>query len=135
VSRNSYGPHCDNLQPIPFTTARNRFLSSATPRPFLSPLVLVLLSTTGIRFAAAQSAAKPEAVGLSSERLERIAAVVQRSVDKGEIAGAVTLVARHGQGVWLRATGNQDRENSKPMRTDSIFRICSMTKPLRLWAS
>jgi CubicO group peptidase (beta-lactamase class C family) len=32
--------------------------------------------------------------------------------------------------IWLRANGKQDRENSKPMRTDSIFRICSMTKPI-----
>ncbi len=79
---------------------------------------------------AQQSSAKPEAVGLSSTRLERIAATVQASVDKGEIAGAVTLIARHGQVVWLHATGNQDRENSKPMRPDSIFRICSMTKPI-----
>ena len=79
---------------------------------------------------AAGQDAKPESVGLSSERLNRIATVVQGSVDRGEIAGAVTLVSRHGHLVWLRAAGKQDRENSKPMRTDSIFRICSMTKPI-----
>jgi CubicO group peptidase (beta-lactamase class C family) len=94
-------------------------------------VVLVALASMGVYHARAQQAtAKPESVGLSSLRLEKITTVVQGSVDRGEIAGAVTLVARHGQVIWLRATGKQDRENSKPMRTDSIFRICSMTKPL-----
>jgi CubicO group peptidase (beta-lactamase class C family) len=79
---------------------------------------------------AQESSAKPESVGLSSARLNRIERAVQDSVDRGEIAGAVTLVARHGHVVWLQATGKQDRENSKPMQTDSIFRICSMTKPI-----
>jgi CubicO group peptidase (beta-lactamase class C family) len=107
------------------------FPSLATPPRLVSVLALVLFATAGIHQSnAQQSSTKPETVGLSSTRLERIAATVQSSVDKGEIAGAVTLIARHGQVVWLHATGNQDRENSKPMRTDSIFRICSMTKPI-----
>jgi CubicO group peptidase (beta-lactamase class C family) len=100
-----------------------------TPR-FLSALLLALLVTPAQQAKGQQSTAKPESVGLSSARLQRIATTVQASVDKGEIAGAVTLVARHGQVVWLKATGNQDKENAKPMRTDSIFRICSMTKPI-----
>jgi CubicO group peptidase (beta-lactamase class C family) len=75
-------------------------------------------------------AAKPESVGLSSERLERIATAVQRSIDDKRIAGAVTLVARRGQIAWLKAQGMTDREAGKPMRTDAIFRICSMSKPL-----
>jgi CubicO group peptidase (beta-lactamase class C family) len=69
-------------------------------------------------------------VGLNPERLARIKAVVHGSVDRGEIAGAVTLVSRHGRVVWLNSAGYQDREDRKPMRTDSIFRICSMTKPI-----
>lgn len=75
-------------------------------------------------------AAKPESVGLSSERLERIATAVQRSIDDKRIAGAVTLVARRGQIAWLKAQGMMDREAGKPMRTDAIFRICSMSKAL-----
>jgi CubicO group peptidase (beta-lactamase class C family) len=74
--------------------------------------------------------ASPRLVGLNPDRMKEIGNVVQSSVDRGEIAGAVTLVARHGQVVWLNATGYQDRESHKPMRTDSIFRICSMTKPI-----
>jgi len=74
--------------------------------------------------------AKPESVGLSSERLERIAAAVDRSIADKRIAGAVTLVSRRGKVVWLRAQGMADREAAKPMQTDSIFRICSMTKAI-----
>jgi CubicO group peptidase (beta-lactamase class C family) len=76
------------------------------------------------------SSAKPESVGLSSERLDRIGAAVQRNIDQKRIAGAVTLVVRHGQIAWLKAQGMSDREAGKPMRTDSLFRICSMTKPI-----
>jgi CubicO group peptidase (beta-lactamase class C family) len=73
---------------------------------------------------------KPESVGLSSERLERIASAVQRGIDEKRIAGAVTLVARHGHVAWFKAQGMADREAGKPMRTDSMFRICSMSKPI-----
>jgi CubicO group peptidase (beta-lactamase class C family) len=74
--------------------------------------------------------AKPESVGLSSERLERIGAAVQRSIDEKRIAGAVTLVARRGSVAWFKGQGMADRENGKPMRPDAMFRICSMTKPI-----
>ena len=73
---------------------------------------------------------KPESVGLSSERLERIATAVQRSIDDKRIAGAVTLVSRRGKIAWLKAQGMMDREAGKAMQTDAIFRICSMSKPL-----
>jgi len=81
-------------------------------------------------FAQELPTAKPESVGLSSERLERIATMVQKSVDDQKIAGAVTLVARHGKIAWLKAQGMLDREAGKPMRTDAIFRICSMSKAI-----
>jgi CubicO group peptidase (beta-lactamase class C family) len=72
----------------------------------------------------------PEAVGLSSERLACIGATVERSIQRGSIAGAVTLVARKGRVAWLKAQGYMDREAGVPMRPDAIFRICSMTKPV-----
>ena len=74
--------------------------------------------------------AKPESVGLSSERLERIGAAVQRNIDDKRIAGAVSMVVRHGRVAWLKAQGMSDREAAKPMPTDAMFRICSMTKPI-----
>jgi CubicO group peptidase (beta-lactamase class C family) len=89
--------------------------------------ILILAAT-----AAAQElpTAKPESVGLSSERLERIGKTVQKDIDDKRIAGAVTLVLRHGQVAFFKAQGMQDREASKPMRPDTIFRICSMSKPI-----
>ena len=73
---------------------------------------------------------KPETVGLSPERLERIASTVQRGIDDKRIAGAVTLVSRRGHVAWFKAQGMADREAGKPMRPDTMFRICSMTKPI-----
>ncbi|MFL6351637.1 MAG: serine hydrolase domain-containing protein [Bryobacteraceae bacterium] len=106
-------------------------LRSITARISVLTFTVVLLATIAVHDALAQEqTTKPESVGFSSARLQRIGSVVQGSVERGEIAGAVTLVARHGQVVWLQASGKQDREASKPMRTDSIFRICSMTKPI-----
>lgn len=73
---------------------------------------------------------KPEGVGMSSERLERMTSSMQGVVDQGKFAGVVTLVARHGKVVHLDAVGKQDIEANEPMSTDSIFRIYSMTKPV-----
>jgi CubicO group peptidase (beta-lactamase class C family) len=78
----------------------------------------------------ASALAAPEDVGLSSERLERIGSVVEQSINEGRIAGAVALVARHGKIAYFKAFGMADREAKKPMRTDNIFRICSMSKPI-----
>ena len=92
--------------------------------------LLVMLSLAATAVAQDLASAKPETVGLSPERLERIATEVQRSIDDKRIAGAVTLVMRHGQMAWFKAQGMADREAGKPMRTDNMFRICSMTKPV-----
>jgi CubicO group peptidase (beta-lactamase class C family) len=73
---------------------------------------------------------KPENVGLSSDRLSRIDNAMQRHVDDKIIPGAVILIARHGKIAHLSAVGMQDVESKKPMKTDSIFRLHSMTKPL-----
>lgn len=77
-----------------------------------------------------QPVVKPETVGRSSERLERIGKTVQKDVDDKRIFGAVSLVIRYWQVAWFRAQGMSDREAGNPMRTDSIVRICSMTKPI-----
>jgi CubicO group peptidase (beta-lactamase class C family) len=72
----------------------------------------------------------PEEAGLSQQRLQRIHALMQRYIDSGDIAGSVTLVARRGHMVHLEAQGVMDMESKNPMRTDSIFRLASMTKPI-----
>jgi CubicO group peptidase (beta-lactamase class C family) len=72
----------------------------------------------------------PESVGMSSQRLDRIRVAMQRYVDRGEVPGVVTLVARRGQVVHLEAVGQRDVDDKTPMTTDTIFRIASMTKPI-----
>ena len=80
--------------------------------------------------AAAGPVAKPEDVGMSSERLRRIHDLVQRHIDAKSFSGAVTLVARNGRVAHLEAHGLMDLESKKPMATNGIFRIMSMTKPV-----
>src|ERR1017187_9589723 len=70
------------------------------------------------------------AAGMDSLRLARIPAKMKSYVDDGTAAGFVTIVVRHGHVASLEAVGYQDREAKIPMRTDTIFRIASMTKSL-----
>jgi len=73
---------------------------------------------------------KPEKVGFSSERLQKISEFTQRAVDEGRHAGFVTLVARHGKVVHFNAVGQHGIDSDKPMEKDALFRIFSMTKPV-----
>jgi CubicO group peptidase (beta-lactamase class C family) len=79
---------------------------------------------------AATPTARPEDVGLSFARLERVAQLMQHHIDAGTFAGSVTLVARNGRIAHLQALGLMDIESKRPMRTDTLFRIMSMTKPV-----
>src|SRR6202048_1912327 len=74
--------------------------------------------------------AKPEALGLSPLRLQRMSDAVKREIDKGTIPGATVMVARKGQIGWFDAPGAQSAAGSTPMAHNSIFRIFSMTKPI-----
>jgi CubicO group peptidase (beta-lactamase class C family) len=74
---------------------------------------------------------RPEEVGLSSERLERIDTHLKsRYIDPGKIAGALTLVYRGGEVAYQSPIGFMDRERGIPMADDTIFRIYSMSKPI-----
>jgi CubicO group peptidase (beta-lactamase class C family) len=74
--------------------------------------------------------AKPEQVGMSSERLARLPLGMRALVDQGRLAGVVTMVARHGKIVEFAATGKRDIAADAPMQRDDIFRIYSMSKPI-----
>lgn len=74
--------------------------------------------------------ARPEEVGLSSERLARIGGWMKAEVDARRIPGAVVMVARNGKLAYYEAVGQQDPARPDAMSRDSIFRIYSMTKPL-----
>ena len=80
--------------------------------------------------AGALTSAKPEDVGLSSERLGRIHDAVQRHIEAGSISGAVTLVARNGKIAHFEAHGLMDIESKRAMQKDAVFRLASMSKPV-----
>jgi CubicO group peptidase (beta-lactamase class C family) len=67
---------------------------------------------------------------MSSERLRRLDQMIQRRVDGGDIAGAVTIVARKAKIVHFEAFGVRELDSKQPMTKDTIFRIASMTKPV-----
>jgi CubicO group peptidase (beta-lactamase class C family) len=71
-----------------------------------------------------------EEVGFDSDRLARIDTFFEQKVEKGELAGIVTLVARHGKIAHYSAVGYQDVQRGIEMETDTIFRIYSMTKAI-----
>jgi CubicO group peptidase (beta-lactamase class C family) len=73
---------------------------------------------------------KPEDVGLSSQRLQRIRDTLQADIDKGLAPGTVLLIARRGQVANFEVLGYRDREDGAVMTPDTIFRIASMTKPV-----
>jgi CubicO group peptidase (beta-lactamase class C family) len=89
-------------------------------------LALALLVPT--LHAQALAPANPETVGMSLERLGRVSAVLRGYVDRGEIAGAVALIARDGRIVYLDTVGVIDPGTRAPMRSNAIFRIASMSK-------
>src|SRR3974377_253085 len=72
----------------------------------------------------------PEAAGMNPARLARIGERMKEFVAAGKTAGVVTLVARHGHVARLEAVGYKDLESKTPMRTDTIFRMASVTKPV-----
>lgn len=76
------------------------------------------------------SYATPESVGMSSERLERIAPVLQQYVDSGELVGVVSMIARKGEIVHFDEYGVLNKDTGQAVAKDSIFRIYSMTKPI-----
>jgi CubicO group peptidase (beta-lactamase class C family) len=73
---------------------------------------------------------RPEDVGISSARLTRLTTAMQGYIDRKEVAGVVTLIARQGRVVHLHSQGQRSVEDAAPMATDTIFRLASMTKPI-----
>src|SRR6185295_1004417 len=96
-----------------------------------STAMVVLLLTLLLSTSAAETPrAKPEDVGISTSRLQRIHELIQRHIDAGSFSGAVTLVARNGRIAHLEAQGLMDIETKKAMAPNAMFRIMSMTKPI-----
>jgi CubicO group peptidase (beta-lactamase class C family) len=93
-------------------------------------IVLALLSGISISAADPLPAAKPETVGLSSVRLERLAQAIQQDVDHGRMPGAVVAIARRGKLAYYESFGFVDKAANTPMPKDAIFALASMTKPM-----
>src|SRR5579863_8559674 len=94
-----------------------------------------MTAQTAARHAAAPQtpplpSAKPESLGLSQARLQRLSDAFKREIDKGTIPGATVMVARRGQIAWFEALGKQNPLSPAPMTRETIFRIFSMTKPV-----
>ena len=89
--------------------------------------VLVVLASLTL---SGQQAVTPASVGIAPDRLERLHTAMKGFVDRHEVGGIVTLIAREGKTVDLYAVGHADIEKNVPMKTDAIFRIASMTKPI-----
>src|SRR5712671_1477080 len=133
---------------MPRLQGRTRFPTCSSPpfsfklpdrRPAIRPTTRATGETMNAQTAAKHAAApqtpslphaKPEQIGLSSTRLQRMSDAFKREVDKGTLPGATVMVARRGQVGWFDAIGRQNPAASAPMAHDTIFRIFSMTKPI-----
>jgi CubicO group peptidase (beta-lactamase class C family) len=99
-------------------------------RPISVVAFVALLLVPVVAWPQALSSAKPEQVGLSAERLDRVGSALKAEIEKGKLPGAVALVARKGRVAYFEAFGQRDKAAGAPMTKDSIFRIYSMSKPL-----
>ena len=93
-------------------------------------LGLVWVAFVSVAAAEGLPNAKPEEVGLSSERLGRVAEMLRANIAANEIPGAVLLIARQGKIAYFESFGLLDPQAKTPMRKDAIFRIYSMSKPI-----
>jgi CubicO group peptidase (beta-lactamase class C family) len=82
------------------------------------------------RVGALPRAATPESVGFSTDRLQLLDRWIGEEISQGRKAGAVVIIARHGRIAWEKAYGMADLASGDPMRTDAMFRLFSMTKPI-----
>ena len=96
----------------------------------LTALLTALLLVLSPLAARALPTANPEEVGLSKERLGRIAPALSRQIEAKSFPGAVAIVARKGKIAYFETVGQLDPTTSAPMPKDAIFRLYSMTKPL-----
>lgn len=91
---------------------------------------LTWLALASVGFAEGLPTAKPEEIGLSSQRLAKLTEAIRASIAKNEIPGAVLLIARHGKIGYFESLGALDPQTKAPMTKDAIFRIYSMSKPI-----
>lgn len=115
---------------IMHTRLLSSLAAAAIVAAVLAPAAVDTQRRTAVVTAPALPVAAPETVGFTAGGLDRMDAGMQDIVDKKQLAGVVTLVARKGKVVQHRSYGYQDLDTQTPMRNDTIARIYSMTKPV-----
>ncbi|MBT8488228.1 MAG: beta-lactamase family protein, partial [Gemmatimonadetes bacterium] len=128
--------HCrevTQLSRIPLRRHRPPLSNATGPRArvhraWTATLLVSVLATPAL--AQELPTANPEAVGMSSERLEQLTEVLNGYVEQDRLAGAAAIVLREGKVVYSKAIGTRDLATAHPMTTDAIFRIASQTKAL-----
>jgi CubicO group peptidase (beta-lactamase class C family) len=93
-------------------------------------MLLFAVFTANALYAQPFPRARPEEVGMSTVRLDRLQAAIRAAVDSSEFAGIVVLVMRDGKLVAVDTAGYQDAALRIPMGANAIFRIASMTKAI-----
>ncbi|MBM3891519.1 MAG: beta-lactamase family protein, partial [Verrucomicrobia bacterium] len=93
-------------------------------------LVSLLLLSLLLIVTANAAPPNPAALGIDAAKLKEIPKRMQKFVDDGVIAGAVTLVARREGIASVEAVGFSDLATKRPMHADNMFWIASMTKPI-----
>lgn len=102
-----------------------------TLRSFLLIAAIAFVATNAAVVSAQKlESAKPESVGVSSERLSRLSNTLDKYATDGRLAGGVVKVSRKGKVIYTRAFGKRDVESNSPMTEDSMFRIASQTKAI-----
>jgi CubicO group peptidase (beta-lactamase class C family) len=99
----------------------------------LRPLLFLLILSFGFQsgvFAQLSTEVRSGIAGFSAERLQRYDAYLEQEIAEGRLPGAVSLISRNGQIVHRSALGYSSLKDEKPMQTDQIFQLMSMTKPI-----
>ena len=130
----------DVRQTLNATPAQHRGSSKTTPidailsircfhpvLPLLVALLFCALVATQV-FSQPFAPASPEEAGVSSERLARIDAVLEKYIEQERLPGAALVIGRRGHVVYARAFGYRDREAEEPLDVTDLFRIASQTK-------
>jgi CubicO group peptidase (beta-lactamase class C family) len=137
VTRLGNSAFCNRIVPRRLGLSVHAQRRNAYPYSMTTGLCL-LLFWHALAHAGAGSVA-PESVGLRVQGLEAISRTLQGHVNEGELAGATALISRQGRVAYCQSFGHMDLEAQRPMSSDALFRIASMTKAvtavavLQLW--
>ena len=89
---------------------------------------LIVAMAVGGQGAGRSESPLPVSASLSQAGLARVSEYVRNEITTGKISGAVLLIQQHGQPVLFESFGFRDVDNKRPMTTDTIFRLYSMSK-------